>query len=146
MAVTKTKAAPKAKKGAVSIPPSATFTVVLSKMYSGTAVIKNAKCEFSYIWDFEKNMGLAHLTSIDGCKMDITLNPTGIAGMLGFMSTIPPTPTVINGQRVVLYRIILNIYLNDGVRAAAIMFNNDGSSIEITDTWRMQTASGLASQ
>lgn len=136
--------ATKTEKNGVQIPSQATFTAVLSKLYSGSSpVIANAKCEFSYNWDFSKNMGLAHLISIDGCVQNITLHPIGIAGMLGFMSDIPPTPVVINGQRVVLYRIILDIYLNDGERAAAIMFNQDGSCIETTDNWRMDHSAGL---
>lgn len=148
MAVTKTKtkakSPAKAKIKSGNIPSHATFTLTLNKVYGGGApVIRNAKCEFSYIWDFDKNMGLAHLISIDNCVLNITMNPIGLAGILGFMAAIPPTPVVINGQRVVLYRIILNIYKNDGVRAAAVMFNNDGSCIEITDSWRIQAAAGL---
>lgn len=88
-------------------------------------------------------MGLAHLVSINNCAVNVTLHPLGIAGTLAFMSDIPPTPVVINGQRVTLYRVILDIYLSDGEQAAAVMFNEDGSCIETTETWRAADSAGL---
>lgn len=119
-----------------TVPSTATFTLTLSKLLQGASpVIANAKCEFTYIWDFTKNMGLAHLISIDNCAVNITLHPLGIAGTLDFMSDIPPTNYVINGQRVVLNRIILDINLANNARSGAIMFNNDGSVIEATDNF-----------
>lgn len=127
------------------VPSNDTFMVTLSKVLSGgSPVIKDAKCKFSYIWDFKKNMGLAQLVSINECAVNITLHPLGIAGILAFMSDMPPTPVVINGQRVTLYRVILDIYLSDGARAAAVMFNEDGSCIETTENWRATDSSGLA--
>lgn len=128
-----------------SVPPHATFTVTLSQLLAGPApVIKDAKCTFSYTWDFKRNMGLAHLISINDSPINITLHPLGISGILGFMSDIPPTPFQINGQTVVIYRVILDIYLSDGERAAAIMFNKDGSVIEATANWRHADSAGLA--
>lgn len=117
------------------IPSQAKFNSTLSNTLKGSPVISNATCEFEYNWDFSKNMGLAHLISIDNCNFNITLHPLGISGMLGFMSDIPPTPVVINGQRVVLYRIILDIDLKSGERKAAIMFNEDGSTIQTSPNW-----------
>ncbi len=116
-----------------TVPSHDTFTLTLSHLIAGDApVIKDAKCEFTYIWDFEKNMGLAHLVSIDDCVVNITLHPLGIQGQLDFMSDIPPTPYVINGQRVVIYRVILDINPANNDREAAIMFNEDGSVIQST--------------
>jgi hypothetical protein len=113
------------------IPPSAKFTLVLSKLKKGTSpVLPNARCTFSYNWDFQKNMGLAHLISIDGSIVEITLHPLGIQGYLDFMSSMPPTPFVINGKKVIIYRVILDINLQTGVRSAAIMFNVNGSVIQ----------------
>jgi hypothetical protein len=127
------------------IPSHDTFTVVLNQVVGGgSPVLKDAKCTYSYIWNFKKNMGLAHLQAINGTPVDITLHPLGIKGILGFMSDIPPTPVMIDGKQVVLYRVILDIYLSDGVKAAAIMFNEDGSCIETTNTWRTNDSSGLA--
>ena len=128
-----------------NVPSHDRFTVSLSQVLDGKKpVIKDARCEFAYNWDFKTNVGLAHLLSIDGCELDITLHPLGLAGTLAFMSDMPPTRVVINGQRVVLYRIILDIYLSDGERAAAVMFNEDGSVIETTGNWRTTDSAGLA--
>ena len=126
-----------------TVPSSATFTVTLSKLLKGQSpVIANAKCEFTYIWDFTKNTGIAHLNSIDNCIVNITLHPLGIAGYLDFMSDLQqPTSYVINGQRVVLNRIILDINLTNNERSAAIMFNNDGSVLEATDNFDAASAS-----
>jgi hypothetical protein len=91
-------------------------------------------------------MGQAHLITLNECAVDITLHPLGLSGILAFMSSIPPTPVVIHGQRVILDRIILDIYLDDGERAAAIMFNEDGSCVETTANWRARESSRLASR
>lgn len=119
------------------VPSQATFSVILSKLFKGDKpIIANAKCEFSYTWDFQKNMGLAQLVSIDGCIQNITLHPLGIQGYLDFMSDIPPTSVVINGQIVVLNRIILDINLATNERSAGIMFNSDGSCIQTTENFQ----------
>lgn len=107
-----------------------TFTLTLDKLIAGASpVIANAKCEFTYIWDWPRNMGLAHLTSINGNAVNIVLHPLGISGSLDFMSDIPPTEFVINGQRVIIYRVILDMPMG-GEKSAAIMFNEDGSVIQ----------------
>lgn len=111
-------------------------------MYKGTQpVITNANCVFSYSWDFKTNTGLAHLVSIDNCELNITLHPLGIEGYLDFMSDMPPTPVVINGQRVVLNRIILNIELTSNKRSGGIMFNENGDVIQTTDNFNSAKAS-----
>lgn len=119
-----------------SVPSQATFSLVLSHLYKGSkAVIPNANCVFSYTWNFEKNTGLAKLVSIDNCEVNITLHPLGIKGYLDFMSDMPPTDYVINGQRVVLNRIILNIELATNKRSGGIMFNKNGDVIQTTDNF-----------
>ena len=124
------------KEQSTTVPPQATFSLVLNRLLKGeTFVIKNANCEFSYKWDFPKNMGLAELISINNCLVNIILHPTGIAGKLDFMSDISPTAYVINGQRIIIYRVILDIDLSNDVRSAGIMFNADGSCIEVTENF-----------
>jgi hypothetical protein len=119
------------------VPSSATFTLVLDKLLKGAApVIANASCLFTYEWNFATNRGLAKLVAIDNCAVDITLHPLGITGHLDFMSSMDePYYTVINGQRVVLNRIILDISLATNERSGGIMFHEDGSVIEVTDNW-----------
>ncbi|MCG2610447.1 hypothetical protein LZZ90_02860 [Flavobacterium sp. SM15] len=118
------------------VPSQATFSLVLSHLYKGDKpVIANANCVFSYSWNFDTNMGLAQLVSIDNCDVNITLHPLGIQGYLDFMSDMAPTSVVINGQRVVLNRIILNIQLATNKRSGGIMFNENGDIIQTTDNF-----------
>lgn len=123
-----------------NVPAQDTFVLILSKVYKGTPVIKDAKCEFSYQWNFSTNMGSAKLISIDNCEVNIELHPLGIMGYLDFMSDMQPTSYVINGQRVVIDRVILDINLKTGERSAAIMFNEDGSSIQTTENFQTSNA------
>lgn len=122
------------------IPSQASFGLTLSQTIKGTPVIENAHCEFSYQWDFEKNMGSATLVSINNCELNIVLHPLGIEGYLDFMSDMKPTSYVINGQIVVLYRVILDINLTTGIKSAAIMFNEDGSCIEASESFNAERA------
>lgn len=124
-----------------NVPSQDTFQVALTKAFKGTPVINGAHCTFSYQWDFSKNMGSAVLNSINDCELNIELHPLGISGYLDFMSDIPPTSYVINGQMVVISRVILDINLQNGQRSAAIMFNADGSCIEATDNFQTENAS-----
>ncbi len=125
-----------AQTPASPVPSEATFTLTLSRLIQGAEpVIANAHCVFSYHWDFSTNMGEAKLVSINNCEQDIVLHPLGISGALDFMSDMEPQHVVINGQRVVLYRVILDIDLESGERSAAIMFNEDGSVIQGTENF-----------
>jgi len=127
----------------VNIPSEKTFNVVLSQQIKGTPVLENPVCEMNYIWDFEKNMGLAHLKSINGTPVNITLHPIGIEGYLDFMSDIPPTKYTVSAEpgfsialvEVTIYRVILDIDKSTGKISAAIMFNDDGSSIQATSNF-----------
>ncbi len=118
-----------------NLPQQDSFTLQLTKTINGNPVIANANCNFSYNWDFQKNMGLAHLDKINNCAIGITLHPLGISGRLAFMSDMPPTNYVINGQQVTLFRVILDIEPATGIKSAAIMFNKNGSPIETTANW-----------
>ncbi|WP_034060483.1 hypothetical protein [Lacinutrix jangbogonensis] len=121
----------------------ATFSVVLSNAFQGTPVLENPVCEYNYLWDFEKNMGIAKLISVNGTPVNITLHPLGIKGYLDFMSDIPPTKYSISADPgnsialidVTIYRVILDIDLETGARSAAIMFNTDGSTIQTTSNF-----------
>lgn len=125
-----------------TIPSQATFTLVLTKVLTGTSpVMANANCTFTYNWNFGTNTGSAQLDSINNCTLNTPLYAEGNEGMLDFMSDLEtPLHTVINGQRVVIKRIILDIDISTNSRAAAIVFNEDGSCIETTDNWNYGTA------
>lgn len=117
------------------LPPHDSFELTLSEQIEGEAVLENPKCHFSYHWDFEKNVGLAVLESIDQTNVNITLHPLGIEGQLDFMSDMPSTEYDIQvssdkAVSVRINRVILDINEVTGEKAAAIMFNADGSSIQ----------------
>ncbi|MGV7108084.1 hypothetical protein [Flavobacterium sp. U410] len=118
----------------------AKFDLVLNKPIKGTPVLENPNCSFSYNWDFDKNMGLARLESIENTGLNLTLHPLGIAGILAFMSDMSPLTVTIDGKEVVIFRVILDIDLVSGIKKAAIMFNQDGSTIQTTDNWENEHA------
>ena len=125
------------------VPEQASFDLTLDKIAGGEGsekpVLKNPVCKYSYRWDFKTNMGLAHLNSINGTLVDITLHPLGIAGELDFMSDMKPTKYEVNATNdqsialvsVTISRVILDIKLSTGERSGAIMFNTkDGYVIQ----------------
>jgi len=134
------KPAPKPKP----IPPSGDISVVLSKQLAGKPVLQLPVCKFHYMWDFARNKGMAYLDTINGTRVDIALHPIGISGQLDFMSDMPPTRYSVNAEpgnsialiEVIIYRVILDIDTKTGAHTAAIMFNEDGSSIQATANFK----------
>jgi hypothetical protein len=112
--------------GSNPVPPSATFELVLNKVIEGQSPFNDANCQYTYQWDFGTNTGEARLLSINGDRVKIILHPLGIEGYLDFMSDQPPTTYTVNGQEVVISRVILDIDLSNNARSAALMFG-DGS-------------------
>ncbi len=116
------------------------FDLILSEQLRGEEVLKSPSCHFSYHWDFETNMGLAQIHSINGSPVNITLHPLGIAGALDFMSDMQPTRYTVSASNddsialveIVIYRVILDLDAKGQNPKAAIMFNMDGSSIQAT--------------
>lgn len=115
------------------------FSLTLTEVLKGEAVLNNPVCEFSYHWDFDKNMGLANLISINGSPVNITLHPLGIAGQLDFMSDIHPTTYVVKASpddsiigafQVTISRVILDMDAEGNNPTAAIMFGEDGGIIQ----------------
>jgi len=123
------------------VPSKGTFQIVLSKTLSGKTVLNDPNCTFSYVWDFNTNKGEALLDLIDGKLIGIVLHPEGLSGTLAFMSDMKPTTYSIDGQNVVIYRVIMMINPKTGEHQAAIMFNQDGSTIEVSANWPEELAS-----
>lgn len=117
---------------------SVNYTIILDTQIRGTETLKNPSCEFHINWDFETNMGLAMLHSINGSPVNITMHPLGIAGQLDFMSDMEPTKFSVNASNddsialveVVIYRVILDTDAKGENPQAAIMFGVDGQSIQ----------------
>lgn len=118
------------------IPSKSSFEIVLTKTITGKTVIESPLCTFSYTWDFNKNMGEATLDAINYNKLGIMLHPTGIEGVLAFMSDMKPTGYQIDGRQVVLNRVVLMIDSATSEHRAGIMFNDTGSTIEVSDNWQ----------
>lgn len=114
------------------------FSLILSEVFRGKEVLENPSCEFSYHWDFETNMGLALLQSINGSQVNITLHPLGIHGQLDFMSDITSTKFLVNASNddsiamieVTIDRVILDMDAKGENPKAAIMFGIEGETIQ----------------
>ncbi len=111
---------------ATKVPPHDVFTLDLNKVIRAEGcVIEAAKCEFTYHWDFETNMGMAQLLSIDEIPVSIPLHPLGIEGWLDFMSDIETSiPVPVNGNTILIRRVILDINLSTGERSAALILGD----------------------
>lgn len=125
------------------------FSLVLSQTLKGKEVLKNPSCDFSVSWDFEKNMGLATLHSINGSAVNITLHPLGISGSLDFMSDMEPTTFSINASNdnsialieIVIYRVILDLDAKAENPSAAIMFGEKGNTIQTSNNFSEESIS-----
>ncbi|TMM28663.1 hypothetical protein FDT66_13755 [Polaribacter aestuariivivens] len=119
------------------------FSLVLSQTLKGKTVLEKPSCRFSVNWDFEKNMGLATLHSINGSEVNITLHPLGISGSLDFMSDIKPTSFSVNANNdnsvalveVIIYRVILDLDEKGENPSVAIMFGKNGENIQTSQNF-----------
>ena len=115
-----------------------TFTLVLDhQIGSGHCTLHNPCCEFTYTWDFDKNMGSAIMNTLNYGEVSIQMFPLGISGQLDFMSDMRPTNFEVNAAcddsialiGVVISRVILDMDANGENPSAAIMFGETGDCI-----------------
>lgn len=120
-----------------TVPSHDSFSLTLNKVISGKGCyITTAECHYAYHWDFEKNMGMANLLSINGVAVNIALYPLGIAGYLDFMSDLAePVHVNVDGHVISIFRAILDINLSSDDRSAALMLGMEGSCIISTDNF-----------
>ena len=107
----------------------------LNRNHYGVPVLPTPRCRFRYNLDFSKSYGSASLNAIDNVPVDITLYPLGGEGMWDFISEMPPTRFVVNGQPVFICRVALNIDLFTGEESAAIVFHQPRASILSTSNF-----------
>ena len=88
--------------------------------------------EFTYVWNFPRNMGLAGLLKFDNIDHEVSMFPEGIKGALYFMTDGPSVVQLLGGE-VVIYRIVLK--LKDNQSSAMIMLGSDGGTILATQNW-----------
>lgn len=122
--------------GVLALPSQDSFDMTLSNVYQGQCDegLIGAPLEITYNFDFEKNIGLAHLTIVGETPVNIDLFPLGVASRYMFMSDIKPTPVEVNGESTYLYRIIFDLS-KEGDAAAMIMFGKEGNCILSTDNY-----------
>ena len=113
-----------------------TFTLILDKVLRYHDGPKELTLTFDYYWDFVRNVGLAHLDTVDGgsdAPLPITLHPAGIEGTLSFLGADKDTPVQLpDGSTTILYRIWLILELKTGKRTSSVMLGKDGDTILAT--------------
>ena len=124
----------------LNLPSPVYFDLELTKAIQGTPVVPNAKCKFCVQWNSATAEGLAYLMEMDGTPLDIKLYPLGLAGILAFASDIDPTTYTINGNPVVIKRVVLEVDNNISNGSSAITFNVNGSVIQGSANWDVTNA------
>ncbi|HAT1847902.1 TPA: hypothetical protein I9258_002524 [Legionella pneumophila] len=118
-----------------SLPSHASILFTLAntdRSNSCPALLHNAKVVVDYDYNFERNMGLAHLRQLQSTKWSETLHPLGLSNYYAFMSDMKPKAVQIEGGEVTIYRIIFHLYKNGDSRIY-LMINQDGECIMSSD-------------
>lgn len=118
-----------------SLPTHASINFTLSNIErsnSCPALLHNAKIVVDYDYNFERNMGLAHLRQLQSTKWSETLHPLGLSNYYAFMSDMKPKTIQVDGGEVTVYRIIYHLYKNGDTRVY-LMINPDGDCIMSSD-------------
>jgi hypothetical protein len=121
-----------------------TITLTLSKtLRDDTPLTDMVKCTFSYLRKSENHIENVQLVSLNNMKVNISMNPIELQGILGFMSSIQPTLIKLDQQKVYIHLVILYIPLEKSKPSAAILFNKDGTYIQTTKNWRNKFTSSF---
>ncbi|KAK6336111.1 hypothetical protein TWF696_001679 [Orbilia brochopaga] len=122
-------------------PPTGTFNLTLSKTYEGEApAFLPIDVQFSYEWDFPRNMGHATVVAIGSNNtVNQDMFPMGISGILAFMAR-ERFPVTIQGpagqEEIFAYRVLLNMDKDTlETKKAAIMLGTEGDVIITTENW-----------
>ena len=97
------------------------------------AFLKGSKMKLHYDYEFDKSWGWAHLLQLGSTSIDEPLYPLGMSSVYGFMSNMAPKTITVDGNEVVLYRIIFNLQKN-GDAKVSIMIGSEGDCFMSTDT------------
>jgi hypothetical protein len=118
-----------------ALPPHASINFNLSKIESGDscpALLANAKVVVDYDYNFERNMGLAYLRTLETASWGEVLHPMGLSNYYGFMSDMEPKTIQLSSGDVTIYRIIFHLHKN-GDAQVTMMINEDGDCIMSSD-------------
>lgn len=112
-----------------ALPNHANINFTLSQdKGSCPALLDNARVVIDYDYNFERNMGLAHLRELQSAHWSEDLHPLGLKNYYAFMSSMQPKTIQLDGGEVTVYRIIFHLY-NNGDSKAFLMIGKDGSCI-----------------
>lgn len=98
-----------------ALPPEARIQFTLAKILKGDAcpqVLKEVPVTVDYHYNFERNMGQAHLRRIQSLDWSETLYPLGLSDYYAFMSDMKPKQIWLGNNEVTIYRIIFHLYKN----------------------------------
>lgn len=114
-----------------SLPNHASINFTLSQIEQGTscpALLDNAKVVIDYDYNFERNMGLAHLRELQSAHWTEVLHPLGLSNYYAFMSSMKPKTIELDGGEVIVYRIIFHLH-NNGDAKVFLMLGSNGECI-----------------
>jgi hypothetical protein len=120
---------------AIGLPAKATINFTLTDIERGEscpALLKNAKVVVDYDYNFERNMGLAHLRKLVSASWVESLFPLGLSNYYAFMSDMKPKTIQLDNGEVTVFRIIFHLYKNGDTRLY-MMLNEDGDCIMSSD-------------
>lgn len=118
-----------------SLPPHANINFTLSNIERGDscpALLNNTNVVIDYDYNFERNMGLAHLRKLQSTTWVEELHPLGLSNYYGFMSDMKPKTIQLDGGEVTIYRIIFHLYKN-GDSKVMMMIGQNGDCIMSSD-------------
>ena len=118
------------------------FTLTLDKViqHSGTDPT-SLTCEFSYIYDFSRNLDHANLLTVNGAQLGFMFND-GLSDQKSFMCTNLNDLTIFSdlsslSLTIYIYRTVLT--LKDEEKMAMIMLDEKGDTILATQNWPNKT-------
>lgn len=118
-----------------SLPTHATINFALTKIeraHSCPTILNNAKVVVDYDYNFERNIGLAHLKQLQSTSWGQVLHPLGLSDYYAFMSDMKPTAIHLDRGVVTIYRIIFHLYRN-GDSKVLMMIGPTGECIMSTN-------------
>ncbi|KAJ6257468.1 hypothetical protein Dda_7253 [Drechslerella dactyloides] len=122
-------------------PWTGTFNLTLSRTQEGLCPdFLPIDVQFTYTWDFPRNMGQATVLSIgSNHTVNQDMFPIGISGALAFMAR-DQFPVTIEGpkgrEEIFAYRVLLNMDKSTlEHKKAAIMLGTEGNTIITTENW-----------
>lgn len=112
-----------------ALPPHDKITLFLTQIEQGDQScpksLLNGPVELEYDYDFNHNIGQAYLNRLGSKNWRVSLYPLGLTDYYGFMSDIQPTSIVVEGEEVIIYRIVFLLNKN-GQAETLIMFGQEG--------------------